>query len=211
MRRAQATKPALQQWKLLTNKTLHFVWLSNPGVLAGVFLFCGKGWVSCKIDVIFVGSYRIKLEVSNLSGSNKGAHCMAKTGGSPGKPLFQKLGFKPGHRVLLRNPPPQYETLLRGAEGVGFYDTVVGEPFDAMHWFLTDPVIPTTDIKQSLDRLPKGGMLWLSWAKKSSLLFNGVTEDHLRSAILPLGWVDTKVCAVDADWSGLKFLKRKAK
>ena len=47
-------------------------------------------------------------------------------------------------------------------------------------------------------------------AKKSSPLHAGVTEDDLRAAILPLGWVDVKVCAVDADWSGLKFLKRKA-
>ena len=39
-------------------------------------------------------------------------------------------------------------------------------------------------------------------------------KDHkgetLRRAILPTGWVDVKVCAVTADWSGLKFLRRKA-
>jgi len=28
--------------------------------------------------------------------------------------------------------------------------------------------------------------------------------------LLPTGWVDVKVCAVSADWSGLKFLRRKA-
>ena len=36
-----------------------------------------------------------------------------------------------------------------------------------------------------------------------------LTEDQLREVILPTGWVDVKVCAVDADWSGLKFLRRK--
>ncbi len=52
-------------------------------------------------------------------------------------------------------------------------------------------------------------MLWVSWPKKSSALFVDLTEDGLREVILPSGWVDVKVCAVDADWSGLKFLKRK--
>ena len=37
-----------------------------------------------------------------------------------------------------------------------------------------------------------------------------LTEDDLRTVILPTGWVDVKVCAIDEDWSGLKFLKRKA-
>ena len=50
----------------------------------------------------------------------------------------------------------------------------------------------------------------VSWPKKSSKLFRDLTEDDLRTVILPTGWVDVKVCAVDADWSGLKFLRHKA-
>ena len=52
-------------------------------------------------------------------------------------------------------------------------------------------------------------MLWVSWPKESSALFKDLTEDQLRELILPLGWVDVKVCAVDADWSGLKFVRKK--
>ncbi len=36
-----------------------------------------------------------------------------------------------------------------------------------------------------------------------------LTEDVLREVCLPLGWVDTKVCAVTDVWSGLKFVLRK--
>jgi len=32
----------------------------------------------------------------------------------------------------------------------------------------------------------------------------------LREVALPLGLVDVKVCAVDATWSGLKFVWRKS-
>jgi hypothetical protein len=35
-------------------------------------------------------------------------------------------------------------------------------------------------------------------------------ENRIREAALPLGLVDTKVCAVDAVWSALKLVKRKA-
>jgi hypothetical protein len=35
-----------------------------------------------------------------------------------------------------------------------------------------------------------------------------VTEDVVRALALPLGLVDTKVCAVDETWSGLKLVIR---
>jgi hypothetical protein len=54
-------------------------------------------------------------------------------------------------------------------------------------------------------------MLWVSWPKKSSNLFRDLTEDGIRKVCLPMGLVDVKVCAVDADWSGLKLMRRKAR
>ena len=51
--------------------------------------------------------------------------------------------------------------------------------------------------------------VWFSWPKKASGVKTDLTEQSFRDAILPLGWVDTKVAAVDDTWSGLKFLRRK--
>jgi len=62
---------------------------------------------------------------------------------------------------------------------------------------------------RALRSVVEGGMIWVSWPKKASPLFRDLTEQDFRDHILPLGWVDVKVCAVDADWSGLKFLKRR--
>jgi hypothetical protein len=36
-----------------------------------------------------------------------------------------------------------------------------------------------------------------------------VDENAVRSAALPLGFVDVKVCAVNATWSGLKLVVRR--
>ena len=57
--------------------------------------------------------------------------------------------------------------------------------------------------------LASGGMLWFAWPKKASGVATDVTEDGLRELVLPHGWVDVKVCAIDTTWSGLKFLRRK--
>jgi hypothetical protein len=58
-------------------------------------------------------------------------------------------------------------------------------------------------------KLDADGSLWISWPKKSSPLFVDLTEDGIRAIALPTGLVDVKVCAVNADWSGLKLMVRK--
>ncbi|MCB1390529.1 MAG: hypothetical protein KDK12_15515 [Rhodobacteraceae bacterium] len=126
--------------------------------------------------------------------------------GYSGTPLIRKLGFAPGMVVRLTAPPADYLSWLGGAEGVAFDGSATGA--GAAHVFLHAPAnLPL--IPGALAALAPGGMLWLSWAKKSSPLHAGITEDSLRDAVLPLGWVDVKVCAVSADWSGLKFLRRR--
>ena len=51
-------------------------------------------------------------------------------------------------------------------------------------------------------------MLWISWPKGSSGVATDVTENVVREIGLASGLVDVKVCAVDATWSGLKFVRR---
>ena len=126
-----------------------------------------------------------------------------------GTPLHKKLEFKPGFRIWVIAPPPNYPALLAGADGVQFLNDQDTD-LDVIHLF-AHSIEDLHQVRGLLGAIKQGGRLWISWAKKSSKLHNHVTEDHLRKTVLPLGWVDTKVCALDADWSGLKFLKRKPK
>jgi hypothetical protein len=50
------------------------------------------------------------------------------------------------------------------------------------------------------------GTIWVSWPKKSSGIASDLTDVVVRDTALPLGLVDTKVCAIDDIWSGLKFV-----
>jgi hypothetical protein len=53
------------------------------------------------------------------------------------------------------------------------------------------------------------GTVWVAWPKRASGIPTDITEDVLRDELLPSGWVDNKVCAIDETWSGLRFALRR--
>jgi hypothetical protein len=55
---------------------------------------------------------------------------------------------------------------------------------------------------------PSGG-LWIARPKKTSLLPTDIGEHDVRSVALPLGLVDNKICAIDADWTGVRVVWRR--
>ena len=64
-------------------------------------------------------------------------------------------------------------------------------------------------LRRYREGLAPDAVLWVSWPKKAAKVPTDITEDVIRAEALPLGWVDVKVCAVDAVWSGLKLVVRK--
>ena len=58
------------------------------------------------------------------------------------------------------------------------------------------------------DRIAQNGMIWISWPKASSKLKSTLEESTVRAVGLRGGLVDVKICAIDKDWSGLKFVRR---
>jgi len=132
------------------------------------------------------------------------------TVGYSGKTLADKLGVKAGMRCGTVGAPSQYAALL-GMLPAG----VVLEPareaaaYHLVHVFAGDVAALTSAMPAALAYVAPGGMLWISWPKKTSPLCRDLTDNAIRAAVLPTGWVDVKVCAVDADWSALKFLPRK--
>ncbi len=75
---------------------------------------------------------------------------------------------------------------------------------------MTERAALSKESKRLRELLQPDAVLWVSWPKKASKVATDITEDVIREVVLPLGWVDVKVCAVDATWSGLKLVVRKA-
>jgi hypothetical protein len=138
---------------------------------------------------------------------------MAKSPSSPagysGKSLIAKLGWKEGSKAIAIAPPDDYAALTDGAAITQKKSAPASGGFDFIHLFVKDAASLARDLPKLEPRLLEGGMIWVSWPKKASRLFRDLTEDGVRKVCLPLGLVDVKVCAVDADWSGLKLYRRK--
>jgi hypothetical protein len=60
-----------------------------------------------------------------------------------------------------------------------------------------------------LRALRADGSLWMAWPRKAAGHASDISENDLRRIVLPTGLVDTKVAALDEDWSGLRFVWRK--
>ena len=132
------------------------------------------------------------------------------TAGYSGTPLLQKLGLKAGMRATFVDAPSHYLDLLGELPEPIRVLRRSGRNMDFVHFFASrrrrlDARLPALKASLAAD-----GMLWISWPKKSSSLPTEVAESDIRGAGLAAGLVDVKICAVDEDWSGLKFVYRKA-
>ncbi len=129
--------------------------------------------------------------------------------GYSGKPLYQKLGLKPGMRCLVIGAPDHYGELIDGVENLRVMKRA--KSADVVHLFCRRKADLLNRLASALEKPVEGGMVWISWPKKSSPMYLDLAENDIRREVLKTQWVDVKVCAVDADWSGLKFLRRRKK
>lgn len=128
--------------------------------------------------------------------------------GYSGTPLVQKIGIKPGHRLLLRNDPPSFlSDLGRLPDGVAATDKFNGRA-DVAVYFTDKRAVLERDFRLLAGAIQTNGMLWIAWPKKASGKATDLTEDVVRKIGLACGLVDVKVCAIDDTWSGLKFVVR---
>jgi hypothetical protein len=109
---------------------------------------------------------------------------------------------------LLANEPSHYILLFENMPEVNYVEIPVKESVDFIHLFCTKKEVFE---RQSLElklALKMTGMFWVSWPKGSSKIEKDLNRDYIREYPLQNGLVDVKVCAVDQDWSGLKFMYR---
>ena len=145
-------------------------------------------------------------------------NCFRKKGGNreslfmagySGKPLAQKLGIKPGMKLLFVNSPENYLQLLGDLPQDSKQVKDKTASVDFAHLFVKKISEMEKFLPSLVKRLEQNGMIWISWYKKSSGISTDVSEDLIRATAFPLGLVDVKVCAIDEQWSGLKLVIRK--
>lgn len=126
-----------------------------------------------------------------------------------GTPLAKKLSLRDGMRVWFWKMP---ENVTDEIDEYALELTFVaypGEGVDSAHLFVTERAELETQLAALRHQIARDGQVWVSWPKQASKVSTDITEDTIREVALPLGFVDTKVCAVDEIWSGLKLVIRK--
>lgn len=125
-------------------------------------------------------------------------------------PLWKKLTIKEGYRCFLFQSPENYFELLEETPmGTEWDDDLSNPPYDFIHVFVTEFLELEEGWKKWVQALKKDGTMWISWPKGSSKMKTSLNGNIVREFGLNGGLVDVKVCAVDEDWSGLKFMYRK--
>lgn len=129
--------------------------------------------------------------------------------GYSGTPLVKKLGYKPHQRAYLDSPPADYRALLGSVPDDVAFLAKPTAPLDFVHLFTASAAELAKKLTKYRTLVAADGTVWVSWPKKAAKVPTDVTEDVIRDVALPMGFVDVKVCAVDATWSGLKLVIRK--
>jgi hypothetical protein len=131
---------------------------------------------------------------------------VAQDAGYSGTPLARKLGIKPDSAVGLDIEPPGWRV-------PGLPDDVAmveaPAPADVLIAFVRTAAELPERLPALAQRIFPAGSLWVAWPRRAGGHQSDITENLLREHALPLGIVDTKVAAIDNDWSGLKFMWRR--
>jgi hypothetical protein len=126
-----------------------------------------------------------------------------------GTPLPKKLGVATGSIVSLVGAPPDFhKTLLPLPDGVELCARAT-KGSDVIVYFATSAPVLDARFPRLAALLAEKGGLWIAWPKKASGVETDLSEMAVRKIGLRHGLVDVKVCAIDATWSGLRFMRRK--
>jgi len=129
--------------------------------------------------------------------------------GYSGTPLAKKLGIKAQATVFFQNLPKSVRAEIKPALADAKVANTLKPETDFIHGFATSKAELKKDFLLWKKHLAKDGCLWVSWPKKTSGMETDLTGDVVREIGLNASLVDIKVCAVDDQWSGLKFVFRK--
>jgi hypothetical protein len=120
-------------------------------------------------------------------------------------PQLRKLGLLNGARWRLDSAPRDWTFEIDPDSS----DRVAeGSPADVVITFVTaaEQIVPA--LVRLEPAIFPAGALWVAWPRKAAGHPSDITDTVIRDAALARSLVDTKVAAIDTDWSGLKLVWR---
>jgi hypothetical protein len=128
--------------------------------------------------------------------------------GYSGTPLPKKLGIREGSRVAVVSAPDGFARVLDPLPAGAELRTGARGRCDVVVYFVTRRAELARRFPTFVRALEPDGGLWVAWPKKTSGVATDLVFDAVQEVGLDAGLVDNKVCAIDATWSGLRFVRR---
>ena len=122
--------------------------------------------------------------------------------------MAAKLGVKAEGRVKIFGSPRGW-SIRDAPDSVRVGHRRGGPTADVVIAFFNDTASLKKRITLLSDEIAVDGALWIAWPRKAAGHVSDLSDNVVRTTLLPLGLVDVKVAAVDHDWSALKFVWRK--
>jgi len=127
-----------------------------------------------------------------------------------GSPLVTKLGLKPNLKVAVIGAPEGFEELVgEWPEGCEIQPKFTAST-DLAIWFVRSAREMAAVADHLGVHLRPGVSSWICYPKQAGRHKVDFNMTAIRAACLDAGLVDYKICSVDADWSGMKFARKKA-
>lgn len=128
--------------------------------------------------------------------------------GYSGTLLIKKLGIKEGHRVAFVGKPDNFLDELGQMPTGAIAVSPKAKDIDLILLFAKSEARLIKDFDKLSKRIKQAGALWVAWPKKSSGVATDLIFDVVQKIGLDAGLVDTKICAINEIWSGLRFVFR---
>ena len=123
----------------------------------------------------------------------------------PDTTLIKKLGIKPKQRIIILNAPEGYHELLGTLPSDAELVTTLDGTFDLVHLFVKNRAEVNQFAPMAIQAVKPGGLLWMSYPKKSSGVATDITRDVGWDALWNAGWRPVTQIAIDEVWSALRF------
>ncbi|WP_437521051.1 YdeI/OmpD-associated family protein [Sorangium sp. So ce726] len=120
-------------------------------------------------------------------------------------PLTRKLQIKPDHRLLLLGAPDGFAAALDPLPARVTVATAARGQFDVVHLFVRRAKDLERDAPKAIGAVRDGGVLWISYPKRSSGVETDLTRDVGWQVVADAGWGGVAQVAIDETWSALRF------
>ena len=126
-------------------------------------------------------------------------------------PVIKKLNFKNQDKVLVLNPPGEFQHVLNELISLSSVDQEIQE---AEYEFILIYVKKVQEIeefsKQITQIMTQDVILWIAYPKKSSKKYSSdIHRDNGWQSIGDKGFEGVRQVAIDDDWSALRFQQAK--